>query len=309
MGQKTSPKHSYPDRHGIVLLNKAKGISSNLALQQVRHLFKAKKAGHTGNLDPMATGLLPCCFGDATKLAHWLINADKTYIARCSLGTQTDTGDATGTVTHRHQTTKLNDQTINQACQALSGEIQQTPPMYSALHHQGQRLYQLARQGINVPIPPRTVTIHSFKCLQNQPDFIEFKIKVSKGTYIRTLLEDFAKHCGTVAHMTALHRTQTGIFTADKMHSLEQLKAMSQPQSIIQKMDQALIEYPQITLNADQTQALIHGKILNHQSPTATYRLYDHQQRFLGLGQINNHTLKVKRLFLKSYQQTLKVAK
>jgi len=303
MAQKRSVKKNYPDLHGIVLLNKPKGLSSNLALQKVRHLFKAKKAGHTGNLDPMATGLLPCCFGDATKVAHLLINSDKTYLARCVLGSQTDTGDATGEVIKTSKKTQATTAEIKQACLALSGDIQQIPPMYSALHHNGMRLYDLARQGKTVERPPRPVTVHQFKLLENHADYIDFEIKVSKGTYIRTLLEDFAAELGTVAHMSALHRTETGIFSGEDMLTLEQLAESDPLAQHLIPMQQALIEYPILKLSEQQTTDLIHGKTMAHDSKPDTYCLYDHSDQFLGIGIIDEGgRLKVKKLFLKSYQ-------
>ena len=303
MANHTSAKRNYPDVHGIILLNKPKGISSNLAMQKLRHLIKAKKAGHTGNLDPMATGLLPCCFGDATKVAHLLINSDKTYQARCVLGSQTDTGDATGAVINTAPTTQANTAEINQACLALTGDILQVPPMYSALHHKGQRLYDLARQGKTVERPARPVTIHQFKLLENHSEYIDFEIKVSKGTYIRTLLEDLATQLGTVAHMSALHRTQTGIFSGTDMLSLEQIEASADFKQHLIAMDQALIEYPQQKLTAKQTQDLIHGKTILCVGQAGLYCLYDTHSNFLGMGDLDQEgVMKVKKLFLKSYQ-------
>jgi tRNA pseudouridine55 synthase len=303
MAQRRSAKRRFKDVHGLVLLNKPAGISSNAALQKVRHLFKANKAGHTGNLDPMATGLLPCCFGDATKVAALLINSDKTYQARCVLGSQTDTGDATGQVTHTADITRVSDEAVARATALLTGDIQQVPPMYSALHHEGRRLYDLARQGITVERPARTVTVHHFKLLNNTPEYLDFEIKVSKGTYIRTLLEDLATELGTVAHMSALHRIQTGIFAATGMHTLEQLAAMDDPLSQLLPLEQALIEYPRLDLSAAHTTDMIHGKKIAYNEVDGTYRLYDHEHHFLGLGDVRENTLKVNKLFYKSYSQ------
>lgn len=303
MGNHVSAKRNYDDLHGIILLNKPKGISSNLALQKLRHAIKAKKAGHTGNLDPMATGLLPCCFGDATKVAHLLINSDKTYIARCVLGSQTDTGDATGEVIEQAAKKTATDDEINKACKALTGEIDQVPPMYSALSHKGQRLYHLARQGITVERPARQVTIYQFKLLENTADYIDFEIKVSKGTYIRTLLEDFAKQLGTVAHMSALHRIQTGIFSADGMKTLEEIAEIDALKEVLLPMEHALTEYPKITLTQEQTQDLIHGKKIKFDAPDDIYVMMDHQNIFLGLGQVSKSNLRVKNIFMKSYLQ------
>jgi len=305
MSKQVSAKRNYHDLHGIILLNKPKGISSNLALQKLRHLIKAKKAGHTGNLDPMATGLLPCCFGDATKIANLLINSDKTYIARCVLGSQTDTGDATGEVIETTTKTTATDDEISRACQALTGDIKQIPPMYSALHHKGRRLYDLARQGITVDRPPRQVTIHAFKLLDNNKDYIDFEIKVSKGTYIRTLLEDFAKQMGAVAHMSALHRTQTGIFNADGMKTLDELAQIDTISKVLLPVEQALIEYPILKLTEAQTQDLIHGKQINYYNQDDTYIMFENQGVFLGLGTLKNNRLRVKNIFMKSYQQNI----
>ncbi len=305
MANHISAKRKYPDVHGIILLNKPKGISSNLALQKLRHLIKAKKAGHTGNLDPMATGLLPCCFGDATKVAHLLINSDKTYQARCVLGSQTDTGDATGEVIKTSDITSATDTQIKAACAALSGPIEQIPPMYSALHHQGQRLYDLARQGKTVDRPPRPVTIHQFKLLKNDPEYLDFEIKVSKGTYIRTLLEDLAAELGTVAHMSALHRTQTGIFDDTRMKTPEEIAALSDRSDLIIPMQNALIEYPVIGLSAQQRQDLIHGKKVVMAGDDGLYVMNDEKGVFLGVGKVESGTLKVKNIFMKSYLQSL----
>jgi len=304
MSKHESAKRKYPDLHGIILLNKPKGISSNLALQKLRHLVKAKKAGHTGNLDPMATGLLPCCFGDATKVADLLINSDKTYRARCVFGSQTDTGDATGTVVATCEKTSFLDEEIKQACEKLSGDIEQVPPMYSALHHKGQRLYDLARKGITVDRPSRPVTIHQFKLLDNTTEYVDFEIKVSKGTYIRTLLEDLAIELGTVAHMSALHRIQTGIFNADNMYTLEQLSSRELLGDVLMPLECALIEYPAIQLDESTTQQMIHGKKIAYDTEHGVYRLYDWQHKFLGLGEVAHSQLKVKKLFFKSYTES-----
>ncbi len=301
----SKPRSNWQDVHGLLLLNKPKGITSNAALQKVRRILNAKKAGHTGSLDPMATGLLPCCFGDATKVAGLMLNADKIYIAECQIGSQTDTGDATGTVTETSSKILLSDLEIQNAIQKLTGKIKQIPPMYSALHHNGKRLYELARAGIEVEREAREVTIHYFKVLEtiNEDDkqLIRFEIKVSKGTYIRTLLEDFAKSCGTYAHMTSLHRTQIGILSGDLI-SLEQLESSNRPHELLQPMDAALIEYEKLQLNPKQVQTLIHGLRFNTEAKAGIYRIYDEDNRFVGLGEAqDNGHFKVKNLFLKSY--------
>ncbi len=301
----SKPRSKWEDVHGLLLLNKPRDITSNAALQTVRRIFNAKKAGHTGSLDPMATGLLPCCFGDATKVAGLMLNADKIYIAECQIGSQTDTGDATGTVTNTSFKTQLTDIEIQNAALQLTGTISQIPPMYSALHHNGQRLYKLARAGIEVERKAREVTIHYFKVLEinneNQKQSIRFEIKVSKGTYIRTLLEDFAKVCDTLAHMTSLKRTEIGILSG-KMINIEQLENSENPHAYLQSMDTALIEYEKLILNPDQVQTLIHGKRFKTEVGGGIYRIYDENNRFVGLGESQyNGQFKVKNLFLKSY--------
>ena len=291
--------------HGILLLNKPQGISSNAALQKARNIFRAKKAGHTGSLDPMATGLLPCCFGDATRIAGLMLSSDKIYIAECEISRETDTGDATGTVTQESSKHFLQDEEIEKGIQNFSGEIEQIPPMYSALYHNGVRLYKLARSGVEVERPSRKITIHDFKLLNidNSSDRqkLSFEIHVSKGTYIRTLLEDFAKYCGTYAHMTKLHRIQTGVLKG-KMVTLEQLQEAENPFELLNGIDYALTEYPQVTLTKEQIQTLIHGLRFESKMVEGIYRIYDEQSQFIGLGEAqSNGQFKVKKLFLKSY--------
>ncbi len=298
-------KSAWQDVHGLFLLNKPQGITSNQALQKVRKVFNAKKAGHTGSLDPMATGLLPCCFGDATKIAGLMLNSDKIYLAECEIGYETDTGDATGTMTNSSDKTALSEEEIKQATAQLTGKIQQIPPMYSALHHNGQRLYDLARKGIEVERKPRTICIHEFKLISidnsKEKQRIAFQIHVSKGTYIRTLLEDFAKICGAYAHMTKLHRTKLGVLTGDMM-TLELLQQEANPHNLLQTMDIALVEYDKITVDALQKQTLINGLRLNLKLEEKIYRIYDEDNKFLGLGEaLTNGQFKVKKLFLKSY--------
>jgi len=309
MGRRGSRHKDFTDVHGILLLDKPAGISSNQALQKLRHLLKANKAGHTGNLDPMATGLLPCCFGDATKVADLMINADKAYRAEAVLGSQTDTGDATGTVIEKAVVPELNKNQIQAACDALCGDIQQIPPMYSALNHKGRRLYDLARQGIEVERKAREITIHHFQVLDfesvHETVKVTFDVTCSKGTYIRTLIEDWAKQLNTLAHMTALHRTQSGLFNADQMVSLEYLQAGENPQKYLLSSDAALTEYNGIQLNQQQAQDLIHGKQTVVSETDGMYRLYDSQGLFMGMGKVFNQSLRVHKLFMKSYQQQL----
>jgi len=308
MGRRGSRKKEFTDIHGILLLNKPAGITSNQALQKARHLLKANKAGHTGNLDPMATGLLPCCFGDATKVADLMINADKAYVATAVLGTKTDTGDATGTVEMEKSVPDFHARQIQEACDELTGEIYQTPPMYSALHHQGRRLYELAREGIKVKRTARKIKIHAFDYVaintDTRPMTVTFQVRCSKGTYIRTLIEDWAEKMDTCAHLNALHRTQSGVFNADAMQTLEYVQNSENPQQFLLPADAALVEYPKISLNQQQAQDLIHGKQTLVDCENGMQRLYDSDGVFMGMGKVYNQSLRVHKLFMKSYQQS-----
>lgn len=295
----------WQDVHGLFLLNKPTGITSNRALQTVRKIFNAAKAGHTGSLDPIATGLLPCCFGDATKIAGLMLNSDKEYIAEFLIGNETDTGDRTGTTTQESGRKVITEEALNQAIQSLIGPIQQIPPMYSALHHNGKRLYQLAREGVEVERKPRNVIVHELELLshkiKDRQQIVSIRAKVSKGTYIRTLIEDLAKKCGTLAHMTKLHRTSLGVLT-NKMIDLEELQNSNNPMDFLETMDIALIEYPKINLPQDDLTQLTHGKRIDTTLEPKVYRIYDAQEIFVGLGEaLENGQFKVKKLFLKSY--------
>ncbi|MCX7544995.1 tRNA pseudouridine(55) synthase TruB [Marinicella gelatinilytica] len=309
MSRRGSRHKNFTDVHGILLVDKPAGITSNQTLQKVRHLLKANKAGHTGNLDPMATGLLPCCFGDATKVADLMINADKAYQATAVLGAQTDSGDATGSIQLQKPVPVLDAQKIQFACNQLMGDIQQIPPMYSALHHKGQRLYDLARQGIEVDRPARKVTIYKFEYVSSHKDkqlqTVTFNVHCSKGTYIRTLIEDWAIKLNTLAHLNALRRTQSGIFKADQMQTLAQLESSQNPHQYLLPADAALTEYPAIQLNKQQATDLIHGKQTAVNQDTGMHRLYDDAELFMGMGKVFNNHLRVHKLFMKSYQQSL----
>lgn len=291
------------DVHGILLLDKPSGISSNQALQKAKRLFSASKAGHTGNLDPMASGLLPCCFGDATKVAHYMINADKTYLARCEFGVQMDTGDATGRVIETAHANTPNADKIKSVIANMLGPQQQIPPMYSALHHQGKRLYELARSGQTVERKPRDIVVKSFVLLEQKENHADFRIAVSKGTYIRTLLEDMAIKCGTLAYMSRLRRISSGIFSADKILDFADIEKTEQIDSLLIPADQALSEYQAINLDIIQTEAIIHGKKIPIKGANDIYRMYDYNDNFLGLGELQNNWFKTIRLFYKSYQQ------
>ncbi len=199
---------------GVLLLDKPKGCSSNHVLQRVKRLFGAAKAGHTGSLDPLATGMLPVCFGEATKISAFLLEADKRYHLKCQLGVSTATGDAEGDVLDTQDVSSIKESAIKAVLPEFIGEIEQVPPMYSALKHNGERLYKLARQGIEVERKPRRVTIYDIEFLSFEQDdqqraILELEVSCSKGTYVRTLVEDIAKKLNCGAHITALRRLKS----------------------------------------------------------------------------------------------------
>ncbi len=213
---------------GVFLLNKPLNISSNAALQKVRWLYRAQKAGHTGALDPLATGLLPICLGEATKFSHYLLDADKRYQTTIQLGTATSTGDVEGEVVESQAVPLLTEDSISKILKQFEGETTQIPPMYSALKKDGRPLYELARQGIEIERPARPVRISQIELLSFTEQSISLDVTCSKGTYIRVLGEDIAKAMGTVGHLSKLHRIQTGHFQLDEHMTIEYLESLDE---------------------------------------------------------------------------------
>jgi len=211
---------------GVLLLDKPAGLTSNAALQRAKRLYAAQKAGHTGTLDPLATGLLPIAFGEATKLAHALLDAPKGYDAVVRFGTATDTGDAEGEVV-RTMPVPADPAAIEAALGRFRGRVTQTPPRHAALKHQGRAYYDWARAGVEIPRPPRDVEIHSLAVRSWAPPDLALAVDCSKGTYIRVLAEDLGGAVGSCAHLAALRRTATGGFSVDDAVTLERLEAMS----------------------------------------------------------------------------------
>lgn len=217
--------------HGVLLLNKPQGLSSNQALQKAKWLLRALKAGHTGTLDPMATGVLPLCFGSATKFAQLQLNADKRYKAVARLGIVTDTGDAQGQIVARHEV-QVSQQQVNEILPQFMGEIMQTPPMYSALKHQGKALYEYARSGVEIEREPRKVRVHAMTAELLDALTLALDVTCSKGTYIRTLAEDMGNALGCGAHLIALDRVETGRYQLAECITLETLEAMSEQERL-----------------------------------------------------------------------------
>ena len=245
--------------HGVLLLDKPRGISSNAALQKAKNLFRAKKAGHTGSLDPLATGMLPICFGEATKMSTYLLASDKSYRTTARLGVITDSGDSDGAVIETRELAQpFTRQQLEAELVKLRGPIEQVPPMYSALKHRGQRLYKLARQGIEVKRDARPVTIHDLHLESLQTDAVTLSVSCSKGTYIRTLVEDLGQALGCGAHITMLRRTSVDPYVGLPMLTLEELeKRQKSGETALDKcllpLDSALDHLPGVTL--DRTEA------------------------------------------------------
>ncbi|WAM52423.1 tRNA pseudouridine(55) synthase TruB [Vreelandella venusta] len=276
--------------NGVLLLDKPKGISSNHALQRVRRLFEAQKAGHTGTLDPMATGLLPICLGEATKFSAHLLEADKMYRTRVELGVITDTGDAEGTVIERREIPRLAAEDIESALARFHGEIDQVPPMYSALKHQGKKLYELAREGKHVERAARRVSVYDARLLAFEGTAFEMEVSCSKGTYIRTLAEDIGHALGCGAHISQLRRLKTGPFTSDAMWTLEDLEALADQaarEAELMPADVLVNHLPSLTVDETAYGRLAHGQsaslAVGVLEPDALVRLY-YAETFIGLG-------------------------
>jgi len=281
------------DVNGILLLDKPSGITSNDALQQVKRLFYAKKAGHTGSLDPLASGVLPICMGEATKVSAFLLNADKRYQVRCQLGVRTATGDAEGEVKETRPVGNWSADQLESVLDQFRGSIEQIPPMYSALKHQGQRLYKLARQGVEVEREPRPVEIYEMVLTGQGDDWIDINVHCSKGTYIRTLAEDIGEKLGCGAHVSALIRNMVGPYGAGQLVSLEQLQNLkendlSAMDDLLLPIESALSQWPDVDLSTDAAFYLQQGQpVLVPHAPTSGWvRLYEGNRSFLGMGEV-----------------------
>nr|MBL8456134.1 tRNA pseudouridine(55) synthase TruB [Zoogloeaceae bacterium] len=276
---------------GVLLLDKPRGLSSNHALQKAKRLFNAAKAGHTGTLDPMATGLLPLTFGEATKFSQMLLDADKSYEATVTLGVVTDTGDAEGQVLERQSVT-ADVQDVAAALNAFRGEIEQIPPMYSALKRDGRPLYEYARAGIELERAPRRVVIHALEMLDGGLDgsSFGFRVRCSKGTYVRTLAMDIGRALGCGAHLSALRRTAIGPFGLDDAVSIERIESCSMDgrDALLASCDTLVGHLVPLQLDESQACALLQGRsmTLGECAGSGLVRLYA-GARFIGLGEIN----------------------
>ena len=261
---------------GVLLFDKSVGLSSNAALQQVKRLFRAEKAGHTGTLDPLATGLLPICFGEATKFAHMLLDADKTYSATVRLGTTTTTGDTEGEVLERRDVSATRHN-VEEVLPRFTGRITQVPPRYAALKYQGRNYYDYAREGIEIPRPGREVLVWSMTLDAWRPPDLDLTIRCGKGTYVRALAEDIGSALGCGAHLAALRRIDTGGLKLDADSTLEALAALSEDERDARLLapDTLVAALPRIDLEATEATRFAQGQsVMRATLPDATYRVY-----------------------------------
>ena len=289
-------KHRGRDLHGLLVLDKPLGMSSNKALQQVKYLFNAKKAGHTGTLDPLATGVLVICFGKATKTAQHVTNTSKTYSVVAKLGEVTDSGDKEGKIIQRTEIKSEHVNRLDAVASQFVGEIEQIPPMYSAIKQNGTPLYKLARDGVQVPRAARKVRIYSLKITQVHSPLVEFVVHCSKGTYIRTLAEDIGHQLGCGAHVAELRRVGVGQFGQQiPMHTLEELEQIVQQgglpllDRVMLSIEKAFLHYPKVELKSGLVQLAEQGVQLKLAADRERefLRIYDTDHIFRGLGEVD----------------------
>ena len=286
--------------NGLLIIDKPLGFSSNQALSKIKWLYNPKKAGHTGTLDPLATGLLPVCLGEATKFSSYLFDANKTYEARIKLGFTSSTGDAEGIIRELNTSRFPNKAEVTDVLKTFEGSIEQIPPMYSALKHDGKPLYQYAREGIQISRKKRTVTIFSIKLIDLKKDELVLEINCSKGTYIRTLAEDIGKELNVGGYLSGLRRTVVGSLTINDAISLDTIEESSVEDRVkfINPIDRFLNNIDSLVVNDDEANAIKDGKIVYKKEALKNiYRLYTQENFFIGLAEGDtNGNLRVKRL-------------
>jgi tRNA pseudouridine55 synthase len=290
--------------NGLFLLDKPIGISSNLALQKVKRVLKVKKAGHAGTLDPLATGMLPIAFNEATKFLQYLLDADKTYAVTMKLGERTTTSDAEGEIILTRDVPLLSTEKINAVLNHFRGAIQQIPSMFSALKHNGVPLYEYARKGIEIDRPARSIRIDDLKITSIENEFVSMVVSCSKGTYIRTLVDDVGEMLGCGAHVTQLRRLSVANFSERQMITLEKLQAICEDQESLRAhllpIENCLSHFPALVFPEFEKIALNHGKVVLHPDANVlgNVTLFDENQHFFGMGEIlPNQRVSPKRLF------------
>ena len=296
------------DVSGVVALDKPKGMSSNEAVQEAKRLFHARKVGHTGSLDPLATGVLPLCFGNATRFSQFLLDSDKRYVTHVKLGVSTDSGDADGKVVEERPVGKLSRRAVDDALGAFRGEIEQVPSMFSAVKHQGQPLYKLARQGVEVERKARPITVHANEIVALEGDALTLDVHCSKGTYVRCIVHELGEMLGCGAHVTDLRRTLAGPFGVDDLVTFDALReadAERRLDALLQPISSAVRQWPAVTLTDHTAYYLRQGQpVIVPHAPTAGWvRLWEASKpetapetaapegtcgsgRFLGVGEI-----------------------
>lgn len=308
----------YRQLHGILLLDKPAGVSSNQALQHVRRLFRAEKAGHTGSLDPLATGLLPICFGEATKIAGVLLGESKAYTVLARLGSTTDTDDSDGTILCTRPVPDIDDATLEAAIAPMRGRISQRPPIYAALKQGGEPLYAKARRGEKVEVAEREVDVFRITCVERGSDWMRFEIECGSGTYVRSLMRDLGETLGCGAHVVELRRLWVEPFRTPRMFTTAELEAIAIPDetaldACLLPIEAGMIGLPGVHLDADQAQrlgkgqrswvhpeqfALIQGRLSPSPAEATTVALHDTRGRALGLGALAaDGTLRAQRMF------------
>jgi len=300
------PRRFYRDVSGILLLDKPLGLSSNAALQEARSIVGALKAGHAGSLDPLASGLLPVCFGQATKVCGRLLNAGKTYRVTVRLGARTESGDGETQVVERAPVPEMNDALVDAALASFAGEQDQVPPMHSALKYEGKRLYEFARRGESVERPSRRITIHRLERIGRGTDHLEFDVRCSKGTYVRTLAADIAVRLGTIGYVESLRRLSIDPFDGCAMHTLEELSRSpgAQADRLFLPADLAFADLVSVQVSPECEKLLLLGQnvsVLEGRVSHGQFRAYGASGRFLGLVEgLPDGRVKPVRLFVTS---------
>ena len=301
----SKPRKRGRDIHGVFLLDKPQGMSSNDIMQKVKRIFQANKAGHTGALDPLATGMLPVCLGEATKFSQFLLDADKRYLVTAKLGERTDTSDAEGQIVDTREV-KVKTPEILTALEQFRGDILQVPTMFSALKHNGKPLYEYARQGITVEREARPITIFELNFIEYNAPYLTLEVHCSKGTYIRTLVDDLGEALGCGAHVTMLRRTAVADYPTEKMLDWHALQSLAEQQdlalldALLLPMDTAVAKLPALTLDENQTQGIGFGQRIKFDNPNrlqGQVRLFSYENRFLGVAVIDeNNVIRPQRL-------------
>ncbi|KHS74846.1 tRNA pseudouridine synthase B [Pectobacterium brasiliense] len=296
------PRRRGRDIHGVLLLDKPQGVSSNDVLQKVKRIFNANRAGHTGALDPLATGMLPICLGEATKFSQYLLDSDKRYRVIARLGQRTDTSDADGNVIEE-RAIGFSATDLEQALEGFRGTTQQVPSMYSALKYQGRKLYEYARQGLTVPREAREITVYELQFIRWEGDELELEIHCSKGTYIRTIIDDLGEKLGCGAHVIYLRRLQVATYPTERMVTLEQLAALSEQAQtqelpisqsldpLLMPMESPVIDFPEVNLTPIVAGYLKLGQavqVANVPSNGMVRITEGDEHKFIGMGEIDS---------------------